>query len=108
MLLSPSAVTLKKYLEELLAQVPASISDKNKDLQILRTAIIAEHDAINLYEQMANEADNEDVKAVLLSVAQEEKVHIGEFEYLLELLDPEHEQSEEEGEEEVETELEDL
>lgn len=39
----------------------------------LRVAIIAELDAINLYEEMVNPTDNEDIKNVLLEIAKEEK-----------------------------------
>jgi len=45
---------ISKYLSELMAKIPckkSSISPKRKDMEILRTAIIAEYDAVNLYEQ---------------------------------------------------------
>ncbi len=99
---------IKKYLNELMSTIPtkdSKISSKRKDMEILRTAIIAEYDAINLYEQLAEATSNKDIKKILLDVANEEKVHIGEFEALLEKFDPEHEPNEEEGEEEVVDEL---
>jgi len=43
--------------------------------------------------------------AILKDVANEEKVHVGEFEYFVEDLDPEWETLEDEGEEEVEKKL---
>lgn len=95
---------IKTYLNELMASIPNKndkISPKRKDMEILRTAIIAEYDAINLYEQLSEVASNSDVKKLLLDIANEEKVHIGEFESVLEFLDEEHEPNEEEGEEEV-------
>lgn len=73
-----------------------------RDMQILRVSIIAEMDASNLYEKFARLADNDDLKNVLLDISNEEKVHVGEFEYLLEEIDPNYEEMEEEGEEEVE------
>ena len=75
-------------------------NDINK--QILRTGIISELDAISLYEQMALVATNEDVKKVLLDIANEEKIHVGEFEKLLSELDKEQEESSKDGEKEVE------
>jgi len=72
-----------------------------KDMQILRTAIIAEYDAANLYEQMAIQTSSENIATVLKDIANEEKQHIGEFEFLLEHIDPMHETSENEGEEEA-------
>ena len=93
---------IKKYLSELMATIPDSkISSKRNDMKILRTAIIAEYDAVNLYEQMSETASNSDVKKLLLDVSNEEKVHIGEFEAVLEVLDSDYEANEDKGEKEV-------
>ena len=73
-----------------------------RDMQILRLSIIAEFDATNLYEKFAELTENENIKKVLLDVANEEKEHIGEFEYLLESIDLDHEKHEDAGEEEAE------
>lgn len=94
----------KQVLSELMASLPnkhSKISPKRRDMQILRAAIIAEYDAVNLYEQFAEAATNPDLKKLMLEVANEEKVHVGEFEEMLERLDPEHEDNVEEGEDEV-------
>ena len=72
------------------------------DKQILRQAIIAEYDAINLYEQFAKSTSNEHIKKVMLDVAREEKEHIGEFEYLLKMIDKSFKDDKEEGYKEVE------
>ena len=74
----------------------------DKEKQMLRLAIVAEADAVNLYEMMAHNVEDEDLKQLFLDVAREEKVHIGEFEYVLEILDEEYEEAEEEGAEEAE------
>lgn len=93
----------KKFREYLLNELvsTSTINFYTTDKEVLREAIIAEYDAANLYLQMAAKVKNPAVKRVLEHVAQEEKVHIGEFETLLEKLDQEHEPSEEEGEEEI-------
>lgn len=78
------------------------IKKEDIDKELLRATIIAELDAISLYEQMANMTDNEDIKAVLLDVAQEEKTHLGEFQTLLLRLDKEQAEELEKGREEVE------
>ena len=94
----------KELLQELFIQMGeiSNMSDgPRKDMAILRLAIIAEYDAASLYEKMAEETNNENLKKVLLEVANEEKAHIGEFEFLLEHVDPEHEVNEEKGEVEV-------
>ncbi|WP_288073280.1 encapsulin [Pyrococcus sp.] len=62
---------------------------KEELMEILRLAIIAELDAINLYEQMARYSEDENIRKVLLDVAREEKAHVGEFMALLLNLDPE-------------------
>jgi len=73
-----------------------------RDTQILRLGMIAELDAVNLYNKLAVIATSQDVKTLMLDVSGEEKVHAGEFETLMEQLDPDYEEKEEEGEGEVE------
>jgi len=88
----------------LLSKIPIDlekISKENLDKEILRAGIIAELDAINLYEQMAALAQNEDIKRILLDIAKEEKTHVGEFQTLLLLNDKEQEKELEEGKKEV-------
>ena len=73
-----------------------------RDMQMLRLAAIAEFDAANLYEMMAELASLPELKDLFMEIANEEKVHIGEFEFALEHVDPEHEHFQEEGEDEAE------
>jgi rubrerythrin len=72
------------------------------DKEILRTGIIAELDAINLYEQMATMTKDNDIKKIFLDIAKEEKTHVGEFFTLLMRRDHEQEAELEEGKKEVE------
>ena len=70
----------------MLSKIPInldSVKKEDKDKQILRAALIAELDAVNLYEQMAAIAEDHFLKTVLLDIAREEKTHIGEFQTLL-------------------------
>jgi len=78
------------------------VGKENLDREILRVAIIAELDAINLYEQLAAMTDNEDIKKILLDVAKEEKTHVGEFLAMLLRIDKEQVEELEKGKEEVE------
>jgi rubrerythrin len=73
----------------------------DRDKQILRLSILAEIDAINLYKKFATLTNNEKVKEVLLDIAGEENVHIGEFEALLEILDKDWSKFKEDGKEEI-------
>lgn len=93
-----------KVLHELFVQtseIEQMPKGKDRDLQILRLSIIAELDAVNLYMRFANLAQDGNIKKVMIHVANEEKVHVGEFETMMEYLDPEFEKFEEEGEQEV-------
>jgi len=71
------------------------------DAEILRAAIIAELDAINLYEQMARITQNRNIKKLLLDVAKEEKTHVGEFQAFLLMEDKEQEKELKKGKKEV-------
>jgi rubrerythrin len=92
----------------LLSKIPTDlkkIKRKNLDQEILRAGIIAELDAINLYEQMAAMTQNREIKEILLDIAREEKTHVGEFQTLLLALDKEQITELEKGKKEVEEEL---
>ena len=88
----------------MMSHIPIDLSrvkPKDVDNEILRTAIIAELDAINLYEQLASMTASKDLKAILLDVAKEEKTHVGEFQALLLRKDKEQVKELEHGKEEV-------
>jgi len=70
--------------------------------EILRSSIASELSAISLYENLANKTNDTELKTILLDIAQEEKVHVGEFQMLLDKLDSENEESRAEGEREAE------
>jgi len=89
----------------MLSETPIKIEKVEKkllDREILRVVIIAELDAINLYEQLAAATENENIRKVLLDVAKEEKTHVGEFQALLLKEDVEQVEELEKGKEEVE------
>ena len=92
----------------MLSEKPIKIEKVEKkftDREILRLAIIAELDAVSLYEQLAAATDNEAIREVLLDVAKEEKTHVGEFHTLLLREDAEQVEELKRGKEEVEEEL---
>jgi len=93
----------------MLSEIPIKlekIEKKHLDREILRLAMIAELDAISLYEQLAAATENEDIKKILLDVAKEEKTHVGEFQTLLLKEDKQQVEELEHGKEEVEEMLE--
>lgn len=70
----------------MLSQIPAILDEldpENIDKEVLRAAIIAEFDAVNIYEQMAGLTKDDDLRAVLLDIAKEEKLHIAMFQSVL-------------------------
>ena len=89
----------------MLSQIPVKLDKIEKkllDCEILRVAIIAELDALNLYEQLAAATTNENIRKVLLEVVKEEKTHVGEFQTLLLKEDKEQVKELEKGRKEVE------
>ena len=90
---------------DMLSTIPIDLNEidkQNIDKEILRAGIIAELDAVNLYEQMAAQTKNEAILATLLDIAKEEKTHVGEFQALLLQLDQEQADELEHGKREVE------
>lgn len=78
------------------------VDKKDLDNEILRIGIVAELDAVSLYEQLAAAADSEDIRKVFLDIAKEEKTHMGEFQALLLESDSEQKNELEEGAKEAE------
>ncbi len=84
--------------------MPVDLTKVRKELvdrEILRVGMIAELDAVSLYEQLAAMTQSEDMKKVLLDIAKEEKTHMAEFETLLLKYDKEQEKENEAGKKEV-------
>jgi rubrerythrin len=77
------------------------IDKDNMNKEILRAGIVAELDAINLYEQMAAMTNDLNIKRILLDIAKEEKTHVGEFQTLLLKNDKEQQKELEEGKKEA-------
>ncbi len=80
----------------MMSQIPFQLDKiKKKDVEreILRIGIIAELDAVSLYEQLASMTKKESIRKIFLDIAREEKTHVGEFQALL--LKEDQEQAEE-------------
>ena len=89
----------------MLSQFPIDLDKVSKDdidKEILRLGMIAELDAISLYEQLAVKTKNKNIKKVFLDIAKEEKTHVGEFQALLLELDKEQVNELAKGKKEVE------
>jgi len=87
--------------------LPEKKLSKEELISAIRQAIIAEQDAIILYNTYANSTTNEDAKKIFSDIAEEEIVHVGEFQELLEKVGgKEEEEKLDEGKDEVKETLE--
>jgi rubrerythrin len=77
-------------------------------IRAIRFMVAAEYEAIQLYMQLAESTDNPLAVEVLKDIADEERVHAGEFLRLLHKLAPDEEKFYAEGTEEVEEMIEEL
>lgn len=71
-------------------------------IRAIRFMIAAEYEAVQLYVQLAESIDHKLAIEVLEDIANEEKVHAGEFLRLLKVLAPDEEKFYSKGAEEVE------
>lgn len=74
-------------------------------IRAIRFMVAAEYEAIQLYMQLAESTDNKLAQEVLKDIADEERVHAGEFLRLLKELAPDEEKFYAEGAGEVEEEI---
>jgi rubrerythrin len=81
---------------------------ENELIRAIRFMIAAEYEAVQLYMQLAESTDNKLAIEVLKDIADEERVHAGEFLRLLKELDPDEEKFYSEGAREVEEEIDKL
>ena len=70
-------------------------------IRAIRFMVAAEYEAVQLYMQLAESTDDKLAKEVLTDIADEERVHAGEFLRLLKHLAPDEQKFYSEGEEEV-------
>lgn len=70
-------------------------------IRAIRFMVAAEYEAVQLYMQLAESTNDKLAQEVLKDIADEERVHAGEFILLLKQLAPDEEKFYEEGAEEV-------
>ncbi len=78
---------------------------KEELIRAMRFMVSAEYEAVQMYMQLAESIDDKLAKEVLKDVADEERVHAGEFLRVLHELAPDEKKFYAEGAEEVEEEI---
>ncbi len=74
-------------------------------IRAIRFMVAAEYEAVQMYMQLAESIDNKLAAEVLKDIADEERVHAGEFLRLLKELAPDEEKFYSDGAQEVEAEI---
>ena len=92
---------MPQFINPFSGVVPRKMT-KSELVRAIRQNIAAEHEAVHLYLAHADATDDELAKKVLSEIADEERVHVGEFMELLRRLAPEEAKFLEEGRSEVE------
>ena len=93
---------MAQFIDPFVVKTPDKFLSQREVERAIRQGISAEHEAVHLYEAIADATDNDLVKAVMQDIANEEKIHAGEFQELLQRLSGEEEGYMNDGAEEVE------
>jgi uncharacterized protein len=93
---------MPEFVSPFSGQVPDRKLTHEELVRAIRLNVAAEHEAIHLYMAHAEATDHPLARKVLIDVANEERVHVGEFERLLEILTGDEQRWLAEGREEVE------
>jgi rubrerythrin len=92
---------MPEFMNPFAGMVPDRKMSDRELTRAIRLALAAELEAVHLYEAQADATDNALAKAVLQDIANEERVHAGEFQRLLKILLPDEQALLDEGAEEV-------
>lgn len=82
---------MPEFLDPFSGMKPERKMTKAELTRALRLAMAAELEAVHLYEAQADATDDPLAKEVLIDIANEERVHAGEFQRLLNILLPDEE-----------------
>jgi uncharacterized protein len=93
---------MPEFLNPFPGRVPDRKLAKEELVRALRLDLAAEHEAVHLYLAHADACDDPLAQAVLRDIADEERVHIGEFQRLIVILTGNEQQLNDAGAQEVE------
>ena len=89
------------FLNPFSGLAPGRMMTQRELSRALRLALSAEEEAVHLYEALADATDHPLAKSVLQDIANEERVHAGEFQRVINLLLSDEERFLAEGAQEV-------
>ncbi len=92
---------MAEFLNPFPGMVPGRKLTKRELTRAIRMSLSAEEEAVHLYEAIADATDDPLAKDLMQDIANEERVHAGEFQRLLNILLPDEEGFLAEGAEEV-------
>jgi uncharacterized protein len=92
---------MPEFVNPFVGMVPQQKLSKSELLRGLRLSLSAEEEATHIYEALADATDDALAKAVLHDIANEERVHKGEFQRLISILAPDETVFMDEGRREV-------
>jgi rubrerythrin len=92
---------MPEFMNPFSGQVPDRKLTIQELIRAIRLNVAAEHEAIHLYMAHAEATDHPLARKVLIDIADEERVHVGEFERLLEILTGDEARWNAQGREEV-------
>jgi rubrerythrin len=92
---------MPEFVNPFSGKVPDRKLTHEELIRAVRLNLAAEHEAVHLYMAHAEATDHPLAKKVLVDIANEERVHAGEFERLLEILTGDEQRWLAEGRDEV-------
>jgi rubrerythrin len=93
---------MPEFVNPFSGKVPERKLTLSELIRTIRLNVAAEHEAVHQYMAIADATDHPLAKKVLIDIANEERVHIGEFTKLLDILTKDEFKFMEEGFKEVE------
>ncbi len=93
---------MPEFVNPFVGMVPGRKLSDRELIRALRLSLSAEEEATHLYDALADATDNPLARKVLRDIADEERVHKGEFNHLIKLLAPDEAKLLADGAEEVE------
>ncbi len=77
---------MPEFVNPFSGKIPDRVLTNEELIRAIRLDLAAEHEAVHTYLSHADATDNPLARAVLIDIANEERVHAGEFDRLISIL----------------------